>query len=323
MNAATGRFGAVQILTVIGGANVDHVGATHAAPMQGVSNPGVAQTAPGGVGFNVATTLGRLGHCVRLVTRVGRDAAGTTLVNAAKAAGVNTTAIDVSPSTSTASYLAALDHTGSLILGIAAMGILDEFTPEQADIATNVQDPGDAWILDANLIDETIAFLIERAKELTHTVVALAVSPIKAAKLKPHLGSLDLIFANRNEALVLLGIKAPSPDSTAETLAAALHALGPEVVITDAGEPVAVASGGDVRTFKPLKATIRSVNGAGDALAAGTLHGLADGRSLFDAIPFGLAAAALTMEHEATVPPSINAAALADRLILANSERSR
>ena len=46
---------------------------------------------------------------------------------------------------------------------------------------------------------------------------------------------------------------------------------------------------------------MRSVNGAGDGLAAGTIHGLALGRTLTEAVLFGLATAAIAIESAATV----------------------
>ena len=58
-------------ITVFGAANIDHIGWTAARPVIGASNPGRTRLTPGGVGFNVATILARLGHPVRLVARIG------------------------------------------------------------------------------------------------------------------------------------------------------------------------------------------------------------------------------------------------------------
>ena len=41
---------------------------------------------------------------------------------------------------------------------------------------------------------------------------------------------------------------------------------------------------------------MKTVNGSGDSLAAGTIAGLARGRALSDAVRWGLAAAAMTLE---------------------------
>ena len=84
------------------------------------------------------------------------------------------------------------------------------------------------------------------------------------------------------------------------------HRLGPSRCVA--------ASGGELRAFAPLPAAVRSVNGAGDALAAGTIHGLALGHGLFEAVQFGLAAAAITVESEATLADADLARAVAGRI---------
>jgi sugar/nucleoside kinase (ribokinase family) len=141
------------------------------------------------------------------------------------------------------------------------------------------------------------------------------VSPAKAVRLAPLLRDITVLFVNRKEAAAILGLPPGEQNRSAVDLAEALAGRPrPDVVVTDAGAPLAVASGGEVRTFAPLPARVRSVNGAGDALAAGTIHGLASGRTLFEAIRPGLAAAAITMEHEGTVPPGLTAAAILARL---------
>ncbi len=132
-------------------------------------------------------------------------------------------------------------------------------------------------------------------------------------RLSALLDDITLLFVNRKEAAAILDL--PDENPTATYLARRLcGSVRPDVVVTDAAEPLAVASAGDIRSFVPLKANIRSVNGAGDALAAGTIHGLACGRSLFEAIRSGLVASAITMEYEGTIPPGLNVAALAARI---------
>ena len=85
-------------------------------------------------------------------------------------------------------------------------------------------------------------------------------------------------------------------------------------VVSDSARPLAVAADGAVRLFAPFPARVRSVNGAGDALAAGTLQGLARGNPLFEAIPFGLAAAAITVEEDGTVAAGLTPAAIGARI---------
>src|SRR5690349_11577434 len=112
-------MGPFDSITVFGAASVDRIAATVGATVLGASNPGTARAHPGGVGLNVARGLARLGHRVRLVSRIGRDADGEIVMAAAHAAGVDMSSVSVSGTAPTASYHAAFDHEGSLVIGVA------------------------------------------------------------------------------------------------------------------------------------------------------------------------------------------------------------
>ncbi len=170
------------------------------------------------------------------------------------------------------------------------------------------------FVIDANLPAATLAFLVDTAATSGRAIAAIAVSPAKAVKLMPLLDRLTLLFATRREAAALLG-RDDDPGVPTRSLAAMLADRGvARVVVTDSADPLAAAAGGEVHAFPPFPAHVRSVNGAGDALAAGTLHGLAAGRTFFDAVLSGLAAAAITVEEDGTVAAGLNAAAIEARI---------
>jgi sugar/nucleoside kinase (ribokinase family) len=308
-------IGPFDSVTVFGGATIDRVGRSATAPNAGASNPGTIRAMPGGVGLNLATILARLGLKVRLVARIGSDTDGQAIVATAETAGVDTSAIGISPTAPTARYLAALDHAGGLIVGIADMGVYEEITPSVVAPIAAAAPPGEAWLIDANLPSETIAYLIGEAGAARRPIAALTVSPKKAVRFLPHLDRLTLLFTNRREGAALLGHAPEEAALPAAQLARALASpLAGNVVVSDAAEPLAVATGGEVRTFAPLKADVRSVNGAGDALAAGMIFGLSRGRTLFEAALDGLAAAAITLESDSAVAAKLDPAALVTRI---------
>ncbi len=300
-------------VTVFGGATIDRIARSAAPPVMGASNPGHARRLPGGVGFNVATILARLGIAARLVTRVGSDVDGEAILTACAAAGVDTSGIGISPDKGTAAYHATFDDGGELIIGIADMDICTELTPAAvAPIAANGAD--DLWVVDANLPEETLAFLVEQAATGGTPVAALSVSPVKARRLAPLLDRLTVLFTNRREAAALLG-RNPNHAGGASALAAELSRTVPtRIVVTAGGEPVIAARGGEIRSYVPLKTDIGAVNGAGDSFAAGTVAAMAEGRSLNDAIRFGLAAAALTIEHGGVAAAPFRPGALGARI---------
>jgi pseudouridine kinase len=303
------QLGSEVEFTVVGGATIDHAAFTLAAPVAGASNPGTARTSPGGVAFNVARDLARLGHRVRLVSRVGRDADGDMVLATARADGIDAAGMALSARLPTATYRAAFDDAGGLIIGIADMAIFDEITPEAA-LAAMAAAPGRTVVVDANLPAPTLAALAEATDR---PVVAIAVSPAKAVRLVPVLPRITLLFATRREAAALLG-HSEDPATPTKDLAAALVDAGvAHVVVTDSEKPIAAATVFEAHLFAPFPADVRSVNGAGDALAAGVLHGLASGRGFFDAILCGLAAAAITVEEDGTVAAGLDAPAIEAR----------
>ena len=304
-----------ETVTVFGGATLDRIAQSTAKPVMGASNPGSVRRIPGGVGFNVATVLARLGLHVRMVTAVGGDTDGEAILIAAKGARVDTAGIAVLPTDSTAGYHATFDDGGNLIIGIADMKICDRITPAAVASLAVASGERDFWVVDANLPEDTLAFLTVEAAKARHPIAALTVSPAKAVRLIPLLDQLTYLFTNRREAAALVGRDPDDPGNTVTALAGLLAgARAATIVVTNGTEPLAVAHGSDIRSFAPLRAAVKGVNGAGDSFAAGTVHGLAAGHALHEAIRFGLAAAAMALEAGSIVAAPFSEDALAERI---------
>jgi pseudouridine kinase len=301
-------------VTVFGGATLDRVARTDFPPIMAASNPGTVRRAPGGVGLNVASVLSRLGVATRLVSRVGADSDGEAVIAAARRAGIDPTALGVSPTSPTAGYHATLDNAGNLVIGIADMQVCDEITPAMLATLAIAKRANDLWVIEANLSAETLAFLAEEAVAAGRPVAAMTVSPAKAVRLLPLLDRLTYLFANRREAVALLGY---DPEDRIGVTELAAELAGPRataVVVTNGAEPLAAATGGEVRSFAPLRATVTAVNGAGDSFAAGTIFGLSEAMSLNESVIFGLAAAALTLESGGVAVAPFGKDALAERI---------
>jgi pseudouridine kinase len=302
-------------VTIFGGATLDRVAQSGDAPVMGASNPGTVRRIPGGVGFNVATVVARLGLDVRLVTAVGDDSDGDSIVTVAKGVGIDVTHVIPSPGASTAGYHATFDNSGNLIIGIADMKICEAITPAAVASAVSSSNERDFWVVDANLPVETLAFLAEEAKNARHPIAALTVSPAKAVRLVPLLDTLSYLFTNCREAAALLGRNPDAPNVAVTALAGELAGhRAAKVVVTNGTEPLAAASGGDVRSYAPLRAAVKGVNGAGDSFAAGVILGLAEGHPLRDAIRFGLAASVMTLEAGSIIAAQFSKDALAERI---------
>jgi len=308
-------IGPFDTITVFGGASVDRIARSDDGLVMGASNPGTVKRLPGGVGLNVATILARLGLTARLVGRIGTDADGDAIMMSAKAAGIDVSAVSKSPALPTAGYHATFDEAGNLVVGIADMAIYDEITPATLADVVAEQRHSDLWVIDANLPAETLAFIAEEATAAKRPLAALSVSPAKAVRLAPLLDQLSLLFANRREAAVLASHDPDEAGTTPARLAGELaRPRLTRVVVTNGIDPLVAASGSDTRSYVVLRTTVKTVNGAGDSLAAGTIAGLAEGRTFGDAVRLGLAAAAITLESGGVALAKFTPTSLTERI---------
>jgi pseudouridine kinase len=280
-------------IACIGGAHIDRHGMLKQPLVPATSNPGNVNCTFGGVARNVAENLARLGCEVMLVSLVGDDEAGRSVMAHLASLGVDISTIGV-VRRPTASYTAILQPDGELVVGLADMDLYEEITPAMLEPALPRLGECDGWFLDANLPAATLIWLADQRG--SRWLAADAVSVPKAQRLSGVLPHIDLLFLNRAQAEVINARRA---------------AAG---VITGGAAGVTAWSRDEVRTLSALPAVPRDVTGAGDALIAGTLFGITAGRDLFDAVALGLAAAAITVESVHSVAPHLTAELVYERL---------
>jgi pseudouridine kinase len=287
-----------------GGAVVDRHLQLLAPAVPATSNPAVGSISAGGVARNVAENLALLGVPVRLVSRVGDDDAGAMLLGRLRQRGVDVGPVDVAAVATTAQYVAVLSPDGELVLGVAAMEVLDSITAAELEAAW--PRPGEWLFLDCNLPAPVLAAVLARAREL-HTPVAVdAVSTPKVVRLDG-LAGVRVLFCNLDEGAALaawLGIAHPSSADPADPagLAGALVGAGAEAVVLTLGPAGAlIADAAGARAVPAAPADVVDVTGAGDALVATTLARLVTGAALDDAVRAGTLAAALTVAVRASV----------------------
>jgi pseudouridine kinase len=295
-------------VVVIGGANID-VKARSAAPATPrTSNPGHASMTPGGVGRNIAENLARLGTRTHLVSVVGRDSLGETLLSQTAAAGVRLeyiTRTDVA----TGTYTAVLDSDGELIIAVAAMAAMDELRPEQVSEARSPIASAGMVVVDGNLRLDTLGHALDLAATAQVRAVLEPVSVPKARALSPCLTVGRPLFAvtpNRDE----LGALTDLPTGTARQVtraAAALHDRGVELVWVRLGERGSVLSrvGAEPATIPAVPTDVQDVTGAGDSALAAFCHSLLSGDDPESAARFGHMAASLTIASTHTVRPDL------------------
>lgn len=301
---------------VIGSAGIDLVGRASRPLQPGTSTPGRLRLSHGGVARNVAENLARLGTEAVLITALGDDAQGGQVLERLRSAGVDVQHVLTVAGASTGAYLAVLDQTGGLHLGLDDMGVVAALTPEYLRERAELFAGAAVVFLDANLPAETLAAAVQLARRHHVPVAADPTSAALAARLIPHLEDLWLITPNEAEADVLCPLPVRHAD-VSQVLAAARHlvSLGVDIaMVTMAEFGVGYASAEGSGHLPALRTEVVDPTGAGDALTAAALFGLLNGIPLDEAVRLGLSAAALTLRTPGTVAPELSLELLYDQL---------
>jgi pseudouridine kinase len=297
---------------VLGGMNMDIVAATSQTLLAGDSNPGRVHCAPGGVARNVAENLSRLGHAVALVSAVGTDAFGDSLLQATLAAGVRVGQVGRMPDQRTATYLSVQGPDGDMAVAVNDMEILEMLSPAYLSPLRVALGAAPCVVLDANLRGDTLTWLLTDVKP-AHAFVD-AVSVAKCGRLTGCFAGIHLLKVNRMEAQALTGIAVTDADS-AMRAAHVLHTAGVHSVVVSMGhEGVAYCSAeGSTGHCAAGKVTVVSASGAGDALLAGLVHGHLTGMAFVQAIAFAMQCAEMTLTSPDANHHLMSVAAIAGR----------
>ncbi len=252
-------------ILVIGSVNMDLVARVDHVPAPGENVRGSAlHTIPGGKGANQAVACARLGARTAFLGRVGDDDWGRRLRDALDAAGVDTGRLDTVPDTPSgvALILVAADGENRIVVTPGANAHL---APDDVRAARDLVAEADAVVLQLEIPPETVATAIDLAREVGTPTVVDAGPPrdapdeavFRAAVLTP----------NAAEAAALVG--ETLGERSAEALAQALLARGPETVVLKVGdEGAVVATSGGVRRIPPFEVEVLDTTAAGDAFTA-------------------------------------------------------
>lgn len=294
----------------IGGAVVDRTfRLVDDAQPRGVSLSGRAVAGFGGVARNVAENLTRLGVVVRLISLIGDDDDGATLLRDLNRCGIDANGVGRTSSAPTARYVAAIDRHGELVIELADMSIFAQLT---ADAIAPAARAANGWIFaDGNLPRATLAALAEHTPARGYRLAVGAAAVPRAALLPERLDGIDVLFLNQTEAACYLGSITTVPNDAAADARAVLARGAAAVVLTcgSRGAVVADENGVSDAAALPVERVV-DVTGAGDALTAATLASLLAGDDLRTAVAYGVRAAALTIGSEGSVHTQLSAALL-------------
>ena len=275
----------------------------------GESIPGRVRHAPGGVARNVAENLARLGHAVRLVSAVGDDLLGQSLLQATHSAGVDVEGCFVLPGRASGAYVSLQGADGEMALAVNDMDIMDALTPERLAVHAAQLRDACAIVLDCNLPPAALQWLFAQPRK--GPVFADAVSSVKAARLRPWLAQVHTLKVDRAEAQALCGMPVQSLEQ-ARSAAAWFVDQGVRLLALTLGAQGVCWHAANRASGLQAAPAVQVVNasGAGDALLAGLVHAHMAGDAPKQALPFAMACAALTLGSEAANHPEMSVAAV-------------
>ena len=293
---------------VIGAVNMDICG-TPSAPLRLCdSNPGRVTLSPGGVGRNIAENLRLLGRKVSLITVMGNDAYADVIREHCRNTGIDLQFSLTDPMGRTSTYLCISEENGELHTAVSDMAIYEQLTPDKLLPLLPVLNHGSMVIADANLPEETLAWI---AQNVTVPVAADPVSAVKASRLVPLLSRLELIKPNVREAELLTGTTIHG-DGDLARVSDILHRMGVRRVYLSLGARGVWADdsreGGAL--IPCLPGPIVNTSGCGDAFVAAAADAFLKGLGTMDSARRALAASAICAENASAVSPRLSQEAI-------------
>ena len=267
-------------VVVVGSANLDLVATVERLPGAGetVSGTGYAEY-PGGKGLNQAVAAARSGARTAFVGAVGRDAAGTALLEVMHREGIDTTHVGVVP-----------EPTGRALIGVSAAA-------ENSIIVV----PGANGTVDGEAVPagRVVLAQLEVPLEAVRRAFAAARAQGALTVLNP-----APAFALPDDVLALCDVLTPN-EHEVELLGGVDHLLSlgaRAVVVTLGARGAALHTAEGDQAIAPFAVTPVDTTAAGDTFSGSLCARLAAGDDLPAALRFAAAAGALCTTTAGAVP---------------------
>jgi pseudouridine kinase len=291
-------------ICVIGGSNVDIQGFPNEELVMADSNPGEIKISFGGVGRNIAENISRMGIETKLITAVGNDDYGNSILNDVKISELDSKYSIISDEFPTSTYLSILDSYGDMKVAISQMEVLKKIDINFVENCRQIIKNSRLCVIDTNLEQETIEYLTSSFPDKDFYLDTVSTS--KAMKAKNVLDKLYLIKPNKIEAEKLSGITIESFDDLKKCGAYFIEKGVKHVIISLGSNGNYYNDGKDEFVIQSGKISVVNATGAGDAFMAGLVYS-----SLNDFLPecamkFSIAASVMALSHSNTINPNMS-----------------
>lgn len=321
---------------VIGASITDFIAKAEGEVLLEGTNPGKVNRSYGGVGRNVAECMARLKTDPLLITVVGNDSIGKSLVHHwVNDVGGESHGIKTRDGYRTAAYFAMLHGSGELHAAVGDMAINDAITPPLvAEFEDDIKSASLVCV-DGNVPRETIGFVTDLCERYNTPVwfepacIAKANRPVEAGDAWRKLTYMSPNFSELQSFCNAIGMDKPNQDSDKLRLTVNLcHQLLdviPYIFVTLGNQGVLVctnvSSGKTYLHFPPaawnlLPVNVVNVTGAGDSFAGAVMSSLVRNYPLDIAINGGLKAAFMSLHAVDAVSPDLRPQEFTERSIM-------
>ena len=292
----------------IGGANMDIHGRSDRPLIMRDSNPGTLHTSLGGVCRNICENLARLGADVRLVTVVGDDVHGRSILSGCEQVGIDMSATRVVQGERSSSYISIMDSSGDMLLAMSDMHIIKKLDERLVDDSRALLCGAELVVCDGNLSVRAVDRLTRVCDK------PLYVDPVSTAwakELRPFIGRFDTVKPNRME----LSALTECPVGSMGEIQAACDVLlerGVRRVFVSMGADGMLYTGPEGMIYERSRPFDGMVNatGAGDAAMAGIIHATKRGLDAKQTVQFAMAAGMVAIASPDTISRGMTPAAI-------------
>jgi ribokinase len=280
-------------IIVIGSCNTDMVIKTDRLPAPGETVlGGTFLMNAGGKGANQAVTAARQGGNVTFISKTGNDIFGKQSVELYNTEGINTDYIFSDEKNPSGVALITVDSHGENCI-VVASGANGSLSPQDIDSAKAEIESGDFILMQLEIPIETVEYVAALAQKKNIPVI---LNPAPARVLSENLlKCLYAIIPNENEAEILSGIKVSDFES-AKKAADVISGKGVDnVVITMGAQGAFVKEGAEYYMVDATKVTAVDTTAAGDSFSGAFCVGLAEGKSIREAVKGATRVAAITV----------------------------
>jgi len=286
-------------IVLIGGSNVDYMAKSAKQLIEKNSNIGELQISFGGVGRNIVENLALIGNKVTFYTGIGNDLFGSKLKSELQDIGVEVISpkLDVSSS----SYLAIHDADGDMKVAICDSRAIDQIDIDFINENNEEIKSNEYICLETNISEKMIGDLFRYYPDKKWLVEG--VSNEKAKRVSKYLDKVYLFKGNRKEAQSVID---SDTNNIRKNIQKILDKGAKNVVITNGSKSVYYGNknGIDKVIVNPLT-DIKNTTGAGDAMFAGVVDQICQGKELREAIIFGDKMANESLHVNKAVSPEV------------------